>query len=357
MKEKNVGKVTGFRLEVFNIFIIVFTVIVTVVLSFVVYMAHSTYEEFYDATKEYIACRTAAEDIHEASDYLTKQVRNFAYSGNLTSLKNYFKEANVDKRRQKALETIDSYLNEDVKNAFLESAVNYSFQLMNIEYHSMRLVLEANGVDMDLYPEEVLNYELTSAEKAMSNEEKIELAKVLVSSTTYDNYKDNIYNSVGTYTKELLSETEKRERENSALFSRYQQIQMILIIVLLCVLLINVAFTSTFLIRPLRRNSKLIVNKDLLPVKGPAEMRTFAVLYNKVLEKTKIQQEKLTYDASHDSLTGIQNRSIFDEMYHSIDTTAHISLALIDIDHFKSINDTHGHEIGDGVLKWLASIL
>src|SRR5690606_15833157 len=64
-----------------------------------------------------------------------------------------------------------------------------------------------------------------------------------------------------------------------------------------------------------------------------------------------------------DGLTGLCNRRIFTETLNAQVREAQwlegaqVSLALIDIDHFKAINDRHGHVIGDEVLKHLASRL
>ncbi|GEM_PF-1041821 len=63
-----------------------------------------------------------------------------------------------------------------------------------------------------------------------------------------------------------------------------------------------------------------------------------------------------------DRLTGLYNRLKLDEVFAYELTQAHrytvpLSIILLDIDHFKSVNDTHGHQIGDTVLKQLALIL
>lgn len=63
-----------------------------------------------------------------------------------------------------------------------------------------------------------------------------------------------------------------------------------------------------------------------------------------------------------DLLTGVANRKKFEQELRTetsrSDRYGHaLSLAMFDIDHFKSINDTHGHEIGDRVLKNLASFV
>ena len=63
-----------------------------------------------------------------------------------------------------------------------------------------------------------------------------------------------------------------------------------------------------------------------------------------------------------DGLTGLKNHRAFQEQVEHEIATAHryqtpLSLLLIDIDHFKQVNDQHGHPVGDDVLKTLASLL
>ena len=66
--------------------------------------------------------------------------------------------------------------------------------------------------------------------------------------------------------------------------------------------------------------------------------------------------------ASTDSLTGLMNRRSFTRVMGSEIERAHrydhpLSLVLVDVDHFKSINDTHGHAAGDRVLAALGQLL
>lgn len=61
---------------------------------------------------------------------------------------------------------------------------------------------------------------------------------------------------------------------------------------------------------------------------------------------------------THDSLTGIMNRSAFDHLRELLKKSpTPLALILIDVDKFKSINDTYGHEVGDKVLKKVGQLL
>lgn len=72
------------------------------------------------------------------------------------------------------------------------------------------------------------------------------------------------------------------------------------------------------------------------------------------------QNKELQFLASRDPLTKCFNRRSFWEVFNKAwqGTESHrLSLLMIDIDHFKSINDTHGHSVGDDVLRELGALL
>lgn len=82
-------------------------------------------------------------------------------------------------------------------------------------------------------------------------------------------------------------------------------------------------------------------------------------LLTKEIEKRKTLQDKLSLMAHTDSLTNLLNRRYFWELGNKEVIRAKrynfpVCLALLDVDHFKSINDTCGHPIGDEVLRILA---
>jgi diguanylate cyclase (GGDEF)-like protein len=71
---------------------------------------------------------------------------------------------------------------------------------------------------------------------------------------------------------------------------------------------------------------------------------------------------QLSTEARVDPLTGLWNRRAFGERLdtesaRAVRESAPLAVVAFDIDHFKRVNDVHGHEVGDRVLKWVAEIL
>ena len=87
------------------------------------------------------------------------------------------------------------------------------------------------------------------------------------------------------------------------------------------------------------------------------------------LRRTELQMSAMRKDlaaaqhkANSDPLTGLPNRRAFDQHLRSAFENARragspLALAICDIDHFKIFNDTHGHQIGDEVIKFVGSSL
>lgn len=67
-------------------------------------------------------------------------------------------------------------------------------------------------------------------------------------------------------------------------------------------------------------------------------------------------KKKLGHEATHDKLTGLYNRRGYEFLLQNVDMETS-TLLIIDLDEFKSINDTHGHDVGDEVLKKAAKTI
>ena len=121
-------------------------------------------------------------------------------------------------------------------------------------------------------------------------------------------------------------------------------------------------------IQPMRRGNTIIgaivIGKLEAGAMRQTDLRTtalFAQLAGSALEASwEIEEVKNT--ARIDQLTGLPNRRHFDdELKRTLDQTDRIggscALVLADVDHFKGVNDTYGHEAGDQVLRAIAQVM
>lgn len=92
------------------------------------------------------------------------------------------------------------------------------------------------------------------------------------------------------------------------------------------------------------------------------QLKNYVQKLYQVNEELKEKEKTIRSLAYYDSLTGVANRALFYQMAEKCMNTARtnnnlLCLMFIDIDKFKSINDTYGHEAGDNVLIKVANLL
>lgn len=123
--------------------------------------------------------------------------------------------------------------------------------------------------------------------------------------------------------------------------------------------LFMVALTASYMVKVVQRERD--AQKEAAQLKSEQASKLEALVKERTLalEQTNSTLAEL---ASKDSLTELPNRRTLDMFVdNTFDKTLHeheaLAIALIDLDHFKSINDTFGHDVGDEVLKGIANIL
>ena len=68
-------------------------------------------------------------------------------------------------------------------------------------------------------------------------------------------------------------------------------------------------------------------------------------------ENASLRALTLETAANHDPLTGLMNRHLIEERFATLYAEGFRTMAVIDLDHFKAVNDSHGHAVGDAVLR------
>ena len=316
------------------------------------------YKNMDQANDRYILARQAANDLNAGSDYLTDRARCFAVTGELAYLNDFFEEVKVTKRRENALVQLETIQAGSGNSAYesLSKAMDYSNKLMELECLSMRLVQEAKGYDDSLVPEEVSSVVPDSEDEALAPAQKMEKAQQLIFDDDYMAYKELIGSNVSSCTQDLIETSGKELEKASSDMERLLTVRTVLTIAFLLCVLTLVIFISTQIRKPLTTMVELMKTQQTVPPAGAAELQFVTGMYNDILEENRQKAQQLTYEASHDALTGLYNRSAY-EMFRQSMEDDHVALLIVDVDKFKEVNDTWGHDVGDRVLKRVAQIL
>ena len=231
-----------------------------------------------------------------------------------------------------------------------------SMDLMKVEYHAARLAVESYGYDISEYPEEIREVSLSAGEEALDADDKLVSAEELLFGDEYHKTKDSISKHISRCLNYLDNELTTSQLEISGKLSRQVLIEHLLTGLLILIMLGIVLLTLYLVMKPLQDCVDKIREEEDIPLRGAYEIRFLAKTYN-LMHHTNLQsQEQLTYDATHDNLTGLYNRRGYDFLLKNVDIETS-ALLLIDLDKFKEINDTNGHDVGDKVLARVAETI
>ncbi len=333
------------------------TIVIGVLFIFVSVWANRQFHVLQTATDQYIVCEQAAADLQDGSDNLTEQVRLYAMTGRSEYMDRYFQEVDSNRR-----ETAVANLKQDFEGTqtfiALENALSYSKELMDTEYYAMRLISEAKNVDEIIWPEEIAAVQLSAEDAALTADGKLQKAQQLVSNNAYELARAQINRQVQECVDSMLDQTHNKQNRASTVFTdMYHKLEagIAILVVLMLMLCIMV---RRLIVVPLMKCEESIQNNTTFPVVGADEMQMLAETYNEMYLSNKEAQELIRHKAEHDALTDLLNRGSFEKLLHVYENgEAPFALIIVDVDSFKTINDTYGHAVGDEALKLVSSLL
>ena len=240
----------------------------------------------------------------------------------------------------------------------LEAARGSSLDLMEREIYAMKLIVVANGYDEAQIPEDVRKVQLLHYDKQLSSQQQIARARDLVYNRGYMDAKALIKAHGDHFVNSLMRHTAQRQKLSMAALDRSLSSQRILISMLFIMNIVTFLVITMLIVKPLSVYMQCIRDKMRLETTGAYEFKYFAMTYNDIYELNEANKAMLMHKATHDPLTGIMNRGAFENLKDLLQKSPQpMALLLVDIDCFKSVNDTYGHEMGDRVLQKVGQLL
>ncbi len=348
------GSGDGISLRTVHTLLVIGAVIIAGLMLYSTYHLSVSFQNLTKASEQQIELRKAARELMDASDYLTESVQRFTVNGDMRFLDDYFIEAFEANHREEAIKKMSEGEGASDALAKLQNAMDTSVKLMNQEYYAMRLVVDAKQYSQ--YPEILDTVVLSDADKMLTADAKMRRATELVLNDDYYAMKEDIRSNM----RASLDELEKMAYDTDESAMKALSGEMVLVRVIIAVQTILIIFmvwlTSRLGIHPILSAVDRIKSDSPIPEVGANEFRYLARAYNRMYEVYRTSLEHLNFKASHDELTGAYNRAGYDLLLSSIDLNS-TYMILVDVDDFKKVNDTFGHEIGDKVLAKLVQVL
>lgn len=334
------------------------TIFLSVLCVVVIGFGYTQYSILRSAMRDYMNCETAVQELQGGSDMLTKQVRLAAATGEQKYIDAYFEEANVTQTREKALADMAELNGSAEAITALKEALSASDDLMQTEYYAMRLVEESMGTDPSQWPEELRTVTLSAEDAALSSSEKMSRAQKMVIGVEYENAKDVITADVETAVSSLREKINNRQNRAADIFSDIFKKIIICVFAFAVMMVLICLIMRHWVVRPLLDYNENIRQGTIFPIRGANELQMLATTYNELYQENAEREKLMKHQAEHDPLTELLNRGSFDrirELYEK--DGSEFALILIDVDTFKSVNDTYGHAVGDVILKKVSKLL
>ena len=269
-----------------------------------------------DAQAKRMEYRQLGEDLADASDYLTKEVRYYAITGEIEHLTNYWKEIFETRERERVISAFENENPPENEKLLLEQAKRFSDLLVETETCSMKLVLmaeekTAQDYSYDSKTMEYVSYVLSNetegfVSEGMTSEEMHEKAISILYDDNYESYKNKIMTPIeefiGTMNDRMEQEVEKRKEET--------WIATIIQLILAAVELIAIAF----LLYLMKQMGEAVAAKKEAELENEAKSTFLAQMthelrtplnavngYTFLLEQTRLDEKQKKY------LRGIHN--------------------------------------------------
>ncbi len=346
----------GISLKSINIYLITLAVMVSLYMLYSANSLSGIFKNMSEATDSYIEMHKTAESLLDTTEYMTEMVQRYTLDADSMYLRNYFSAvAEMDERREQIKKLLGTEENAGAL-AKLQHAMDKSAELKETEFYAARMVAEATGLSP--IPEQLENVHLEPQHAMLPSREKKEAAQHMVSDEAYYRKLDRIREEM----KDSLTSLEDRtlnvmELSDANVRQGLLRVRIVTLIQTIAILTIT-QLLSHFGITPILKAVDKLHENSQIPVMGANEFQYLAKTYNNMFDAYEKSVETLNFKANHDELTMAYNRNGYDLLMEKMESGMEDSaMLLMDVDYFKEVNDSYGHETGDRVLQKVVSTI
>lgn len=329
-----------------------------IVFLFISYQADLKFNRAKRSIEKFIACENSSKIISQNAQILSEQANLFVITKNPEYAKRFLAERSKNEN-QKAMRNLQSFCNsDDLTYQRLEIAIGQADNLYQLELYAIKLIYEAEKDVFNFIPAEIQKIDLSETDKLLSKNAKEQKAVDILYGDGAFIYRQRITNNCTIILKDLETSIKKDLHVDAQdLGEHLHQLEFTQIFCFLICIMIFIIYAFWVFIPVKKYKTAMQMDQKIEP-SGSSELIYLGNAYNAIYDSKSNHEKELLINSSTDALTGSYNRRAFEQICKENSTPdVKLALIIIDIDNFKSINDTFGHAVGDKALKHLSNCL
>ena len=206
---RSIGNPDSMSQQVLNRLLIGVFLVITGMLVISICVLHANIDAETTAEQQRMLFKDLGISLADASDYLTDEARKYAVTHDEAHLQNYWREIEVIRTRDRAIEELQQQDSTQEEQALLAEAKLHSDELVETERRSMRLIQEAEGKTEAQMPPEAAKKPLRPEDEKLSPAEKSALALRLMFDADYDHSKTIIMSPIASFQQKMNARLDK----------------------------------------------------------------------------------------------------------------------------------------------------
>jgi len=206
---RSIGNPDSMSQQVLNRLLMGVFLVITGMLVISICVLHANIDAETAAEQQRSLFKDLGISLADASDYLTDEARKYAVTHDEAHLRNYWREIEVIRTRDRAIEELQKQDSTREEQELLAEAKLHSDELVETERRSMRLIQEAEGKTEAQMPPEAAKKPLRAEDEKLSPAEKSALALRLMFDADYDHSKTIIMSPIASFQQKMNARLDK----------------------------------------------------------------------------------------------------------------------------------------------------